>query len=186
MKLKYKIAVKFYTETHNEEQLNFAYKEIENFTENYNNFKWYYKFNLEKINNDFNFYSFDELDMDREIETLLRKGVFSEFSQFVNRYKYKIADMIFQKGNFNIDLIKYAIDKVIKKQKEADLEIDISSILNSQPSGSKCFVINESTSSNISLLFSFSLVIMAIALIFTHYYMYMKNPIKFFHYFQKD
>ena len=51
MKLKYKVAVKFYTETKNEEQLNYAFKEIESFTEIYNNFKWYYKFNLENIKN---------------------------------------------------------------------------------------------------------------------------------------
>ena len=53
MKLKYKVAVKYYNETKNHEQLEFAYKEIENFTETYSNFKWYYKFNFEKIKNSY-------------------------------------------------------------------------------------------------------------------------------------
>jgi hypothetical protein len=184
MKLKYKIAVKYYTETSNQEQLNFAYKEIESFIENYYNFKWYYKFNLQKINNDFNFYSIDELDVDPDIEKLLRKGVYSEFANFVDRYKYKTADSIFQSGNYNLDLVKYAIEKVIQKQKENNNKIDINSILNSKISNEPKHFVNEQTSSNISLLFSFSLVILSIALIFTHYYLYMKNPLKFSHNFR--
>lgn len=49
MKMKYKIAIKFYTETRNEEQLNFAYNEIENFMESYSEFKWFFKFDINKI-----------------------------------------------------------------------------------------------------------------------------------------
>lgn len=186
MKLKYKVAVKFYTETRNQEQLDFAYKEIESFTENYNNFKWYYKFNLGKIKNDFNFFSFDELNLDMEIENLLRKGIHSDFAKFIDRYKFKVADSIFQQGKYNLELIKYAIEKVTKKEKEHKNDIDINSILNNQPAKENKLFINEQTSSNISLLFSFSLVILSVALIFTHYYMYMKNPAKFFHDLQKE
>jgi hypothetical protein len=49
MKNKYKLAVKFYTETRNEEQLQIAYKEIDQFYENYYLFKFYYKFSAKKI-----------------------------------------------------------------------------------------------------------------------------------------
>ncbi len=49
MKLKYKIAIKYYNETDNKTQLNFAYQEIETFMENYSKFKWYHKFDIDKI-----------------------------------------------------------------------------------------------------------------------------------------
>ena len=49
MKLKYKIAIKYYNETDNKTQLDFAYQEIETFMETYSNFKWFYKFDIGKI-----------------------------------------------------------------------------------------------------------------------------------------
>ena len=186
MKLKYKVAVKFYTETKNEEQLNYAFKEIESFTEIYNNFKWYYKFNLENIKNKNGYLIIEDLDLESEIDMELYKGYKSDFVNFLDRYKLKIADSIFQQGSFNMDLVKYAIDKVLKKEKKINEEIDINSLLNNaQPnSGSgincKLFPITERTSSNLSLFFYFSLAVISLALIFTHYYMYMKNPLKFF------
>jgi len=44
MKKKYAMAIKFFTETKNEEQLEISYKEIECFMANYNSFKFFYKF----------------------------------------------------------------------------------------------------------------------------------------------
>lgn len=44
MKNKYNLAVKFFTESKNEEQLTISYKEIENFMSNYHTFKFNYKF----------------------------------------------------------------------------------------------------------------------------------------------
>ncbi len=38
------MAIKFFTETKNEEQLEISYKEIECFMANYNSFKFFYKF----------------------------------------------------------------------------------------------------------------------------------------------
>lgn len=49
MKIKYKIAIKFFTETNNEEQLTIAYNEIENYLQQYYQFKWYYEFDPESI-----------------------------------------------------------------------------------------------------------------------------------------
>jgi hypothetical protein len=186
MKLKYKVAVKFYTETKNEEQLNYAFKEIESFTEIYNNFKWYYKFILENIKNKNGYLIIEDLDLESDIDMELYKGYKSDFVNFLDRYKLKIADSIFQQGSFNMDLVKYAIDKVLKKEKKFKEEIDINSLLNNgqfnSGSGNSCklFPITEMTSSNLSLFFSFSLAVLSLALIFTHYYMYMKNPLKFF------
>lgn len=44
MKKKYAMAIKFFTETKNEEQLEISYKEIESFMSNYGSFKFFYKF----------------------------------------------------------------------------------------------------------------------------------------------
>jgi len=185
MKLKYKVAVKFFTETKNQEQLNYAYKEIESFTENFNKFKWYYKFNTERIKNKYGLNIFEESQIDPKIETLLQNKE-SEFVRFLHRYKLKVADNIFQRGNYNIDLVKYAIEKVIKKEKQThDEGIDINTILNSDlGSPNHQLNINEQTSSNVSLLISLVFVLLSIGLIFMHYYMYMKNPTKFFNGFQ--
>lgn len=52
MKSKYILAVKFFTETKNEEQLDLSYKEIERFLDTYNEFIWYYSFTT-NFNEDF-------------------------------------------------------------------------------------------------------------------------------------
>lgn len=44
MKKKYAMAIKFFTETKNEEQLEISYKEIESFMSNFSSFKFFYKF----------------------------------------------------------------------------------------------------------------------------------------------
>lgn len=49
IKNKYILAIKFYTETKNEEQIKLAYKELESFLETYYNFKWYVKFDLNHL-----------------------------------------------------------------------------------------------------------------------------------------
>ena len=45
MKSKYELALKFFTESKNEEQLNLSYKEIEGFLGNYYNFKFFIEIN---------------------------------------------------------------------------------------------------------------------------------------------
>ncbi len=175
MKLKYKVAVKFYTETKNQEQLEYAYKEIESFTENYKNFKYYYKFDFSIQKQMF---TLEELDLDYEIEVALIKQN-SEFVLFLDRFKFKKAEIVFQEGNYNLDLIKWAIEKVQNKKKEIKKEdIDISTLLDSYKIIDNIY--HEETSWNISLFLWVALVILSIGLIFTHCYMYMKNPLKFF------
>lgn len=49
MKSKYNLAIKFFTESKNEEQLNISYTEIENFLTAYFNFKFYFNFSIESI-----------------------------------------------------------------------------------------------------------------------------------------
>ena len=49
MKSKYNLAVKFFTETKNDEQLKLTYNEYESFHKSYENFKFFYKFKYETI-----------------------------------------------------------------------------------------------------------------------------------------
>jgi len=49
MRLKYHSAVKFFTESNNEEQIALSYKEIESFMTLFDNFLSYYKFNIANI-----------------------------------------------------------------------------------------------------------------------------------------
>lgn len=172
MKLKYKVAIKYYTETKNEEQLNFAYNEIESFMENYQKFKWYYKFNFLKINS-------DELKLLQIDES---QQVFIE-----TYFKYKMSDYVFQQGCHNLDLIKYAITKVCKDEKSSNklsnIQIDQNKLLNSKKNKICLFFNNENNQSNFSLIISFTMLIFSFILIFVHYYMYMRNPVKFFNNF---
>jgi hypothetical protein len=49
MKSKYALAIKFFTESKNEEQLDLCYKEIEKFMTTYEKFKFFIKFSLQEI-----------------------------------------------------------------------------------------------------------------------------------------
>lgn len=49
VKKKYMLAIKFYTETKNEEQINYAYKELEDLFETLNLFKWYSNFDFNQL-----------------------------------------------------------------------------------------------------------------------------------------
>jgi hypothetical protein len=49
MKSKYALAIKFFTESKNEEQLELSYKEIESFMDTYETFKFYLKFSVDEI-----------------------------------------------------------------------------------------------------------------------------------------
>jgi hypothetical protein len=49
MKSKYNLAIKFFTESKNEEQLELSYKEIERFMTTYEKFKFYMNFSLENV-----------------------------------------------------------------------------------------------------------------------------------------
>ncbi len=49
MKQKYYDAMKFYSDTQNDEQLNIAHREFDPFMESFNRFKWYHDMNKEEL-----------------------------------------------------------------------------------------------------------------------------------------
>jgi hypothetical protein len=52
MKSKYALAIKFFTESKNEEQLDLCYKEIEKFMTTYEKFKFFLNFSIQEIEPD--------------------------------------------------------------------------------------------------------------------------------------
>jgi hypothetical protein len=49
MKSKYSLAIKFFTESKNEEQLDLCYKEIESFMDTFEEFKFFLRFTTARI-----------------------------------------------------------------------------------------------------------------------------------------
>ena len=122
MKRNYKFLIKYYTESNNVEQLKIAFDEIEDFMEKYKNFQYFHFMNIpgfifliETYNDESNF-------LTKEMKNVLHLKMFQNFLEY---YKNNRADSVFQKGNFNINLIKDAISKVnneMKNKKEIESE----------------------------------------------------------------
>ena len=106
MKSKYNLAVKFFTETKNQEQLDLTYKEYEAFHETFEQFKFFYKFKFESIDPK----AFNQLT--EEEKKMLEDP---NNSKSIERQKANICDYIFSNGKFNLELYKYALDKVFEE-----------------------------------------------------------------------
>ena len=106
MKSKYNLAVKFFTETKNQEQLDLTYKEYEAFHETFEQFKFFYKFKFESIDPK----ALNQLSEDEK--KLLEDP---NNSKSIERQKANICDYIFSNGKFNLELYKYALDKVFEE-----------------------------------------------------------------------
>ena len=109
MKSKYNLAVKFFTETKNQEQLDLTYKEYEAFHETFEQFKFFYKFKIESIDPK----AYNQL-------TEEEKKMLSDpnNAKFIERQKANICDYIFSNGKFNLELYKYALDKVFEEYRQ--------------------------------------------------------------------
>ena len=110
MKKKYKMEIKLYKETQNENELFKAYEEFEYFLDRYKMFKFYHKMNIDKAIEMYNSIVINKTIEDDYLHCD-RIDMYS-FYNCLNNYKDKKADAVFQDSNFNIDMIKTAIDKV--------------------------------------------------------------------------
>jgi hypothetical protein len=90
-----------------------------------------------------------------------------QFKKYIEHFKNKSADNVFQNANFNHELIRYAVNKVIKND-------GIPRDFLEKPK-----LIQESDS-KLSIYIFLTMVLLSIGLIFIHFYLYMKNPKKFF------
>ena len=108
MRSKYNLAVKFFTETKNQEQLDLTYKEFEGFHEIYEQFKFFYKFKIESIDPKvINQLNEEEKKMLHEPQT----------TKIIERQRANICEYIFSHGDYNLELYKYALDKIFEEDR---------------------------------------------------------------------
>ena len=113
IKKKYNLAVKFFTETKNQAQLDLTYKEYESFYEVFNKFKNYYKFSTNKIDKKV----IEHLnDNEKKILYDIR------CQKLIEKNKICICEHIFIHGNYNVELYKYVVDKIFKEEKSQKMK----------------------------------------------------------------
>jgi len=108
MKSKYNLAVKFFTETKNKEQLDLTYKEFEGFHETFEQFKYFYKFKIESI--DPKVIS----QLNEEEKKMLQDP---NTPKIIERQRANICEYIFSHGKYNLELYKYALDKIFEEDR---------------------------------------------------------------------
>ena len=162
MKKNYMLALKFFTETKNDDQTSLSYKEIEGFLKSYHLFRFYYKFSNKKISKKI----FENLS-DEEKEILNDE----KCKKLIDECKYKICEDIFSEGNYNFELFHHCLEKVFeeeRKQKEEEekrLEAE-------RP---KVSFIQSVKNSRFYKFLSFGLILFSVGMIMMHYYMYLPN-----------
>lgn len=117
MRSKYLLALKFFTETKNEEQLKILYKEIEGFLDNYSDFLIFIE--LDCMNLDPKLESRISQE-NPELHELLSDDLFQDF---VNDYRFRACEEVFSNYNYNFELFKYALEKIFddeRKEKEKE------------------------------------------------------------------
>ncbi len=159
MKRNYKFLIKYYTEAKNSEQLKTGYKEIEDFMEKYKNFQYFHFMNIPGFIFLIETYDDKSHFLTQEMKSVLHLKMFQNFLEY---YKNYTADSVFQAGNFNINLIKEAINKVNKEMKNKELESES----NSSQSDSNYNENKESLSNNLSIFVPFGLMISSIIYMF--------------------
>jgi len=159
MESKYHLAIKFFTETKNEEQLNIAYKEIELFMQTYENFLFYYTFDPKNIASKY----YDALS--EESKTLLKD---ENINLIIDEFRYKNADNIFGEGNYNFALYKYALEKVCDEERKEKEEIEKAA--NAGKPSVSFFSFENYKNSNLYLFISMGIILFTLILAGVNYY----------------
>lgn len=108
IKKKYHLAVKFFTETKNQVQLDLTYKEYESFYETFDMFKKFYKFSINSV----------EKSVIEQLNDKDKKKLFDiKNKKLIEKNKKYICQYIFANGNYNAELYKYVVDKISKEEK---------------------------------------------------------------------
>jgi len=160
METKYQLAIKFFTETKNEEQLTVAYKEIELFMQTYENFLFYYSFDPKNIADKY----YEALS--EESKNLLKQ---ENIIVLINQFKYKTADNIFGEGNYNFALYKYALEKVCEEERKEKEEKE-KEIAASQPKRSFFSFFEMSKNSNMYLFVTVGVILFTMFIVGANYY----------------
>ena len=116
MKSKYYLAIKFFNDTKNYDQLDILYKEIELFLDNYSQYKFFIELDL--------------INLDPKLEARLEnehndiKEMLNDelYLDFVNDYRFRACENIFSNYNYNFELFKYALEKVFEDERNEEQE----------------------------------------------------------------
>ena len=108
IKKKYNIAVKFFTETKNQLQLDLTYKEYESFYDIFKQFKFFYKFSVNSL---------DKKVIEQLNDNEKKKLFDSKNQKIIEKNKNIICENIFINGNYNAELYKYVVDKILEEEK---------------------------------------------------------------------
>jgi hypothetical protein len=172
MKKKYKMIIMYYIETKNKEKLNLAFEEREQFMEKFMGFEFFYNLNINNMLE--NVLEYDKNDgnlLTHEIKEMFKlKG----FLNFLEYFKNKIADSIFQDGNFNVKIITYAISKINseKKDKNKDNNESSESYLSQIENVNKN---NNTIPDNFSISVTFILLLFSLFFISYQYFLFLSN-----------
>ena len=150
IKKKYILAFKFFTETKNYIQLDLTYKEYETFYDIYNKYKFFYKFNPKKIN---------ETIMQYLLENEKKTLIAQEKKSIIEKNKKDICDYIFNNSNYNKELYKYALDKILEEERaQNEKGTKYNKVKNEiNYNNKKCFVIKTSIGSMLLIFISVAL-----------------------------
>lgn len=113
MKSKYHLALKFFNETKNNEQLELCYKEIEGFLDQYDQFRFYIELNINKLDEKL------EAQLSHEERELMQN---EDFLYILNDYRFRNCENVFSNYNYNFELFKYSLEKIFEEERKVKKE----------------------------------------------------------------
>lgn len=113
MKSKYHLALKFFNETKNVEQLELCYKEVEGFLDQYEKFRFYIELNLNKLDEKL------QAQLSHEEKEMLES---EDFVYILNDYRFRNCENLFSNYNYNFELFKYALEKIFEEERKVKKE----------------------------------------------------------------
>ena len=107
MKKQYKQIIQFFSETNNPQQLDLTYDEYEKYMESYEQFKFYYKFQIDSI---------DPKVINRLKEDE-KKMIIDEtkYDLYIKRIMH-LCEETYSHGNYNIEIFQFAFDAVLEEE----------------------------------------------------------------------
>ena len=109
IKKQYKQIIQFFSETNNQDQLDLTYYEYEKFMESYEQFKFYYKFQIDSIDPKV----INRLKED-EKKMLMDE---TKFDFYLKRIMHLCEDT-YSHGNYNVEVFQFAFDTVMEEERK--------------------------------------------------------------------
>lgn len=105
----YLFSIKQNNEQENEAQIKLAFKEYENFMNSFKKFEFFFDFK-EKLKD-------DKEELNKNLEKYKNYVSLPYFEKYIEEYRYRECEDIFSKIDFNMQLMNYAIDKVLEEER---------------------------------------------------------------------